>query len=195
MEPARGESCPSGQRRGRAAPGGDKVPSLHEKSIYIPTTPKSRGRKRRSPGSIQPRKVWKPQPKWLVANWLRLTEPVRGESCPSGQRRVPATPGDDKVSSRDRKAFEISTTPTTRGRNRSSPWSIPPRSVWKPQPHWVVADWMRLMQPAPFESCPSVQRGGPAAPRGGKFPSQDQKSFSIPVSSHGRGYTFWLKRS
>ena len=25
---------------------------------------------------------------WLVVDWLRLVEPARGESCPSGQRRT-----------------------------------------------------------------------------------------------------------
>ena len=78
MEPARGESCLSGQRRGPATPGEDKLPSPGQKSFHISTTPTTRGRKRRSPGSMTPRKVWKPQPTWLVANWLGLrptTEP------------------------------------------------------------------------------------------------------------------------
>ena len=38
-KPARGESCPSGQRRGLAAPGREKLPSTGQKSFHIPTTP------------------------------------------------------------------------------------------------------------------------------------------------------------
>ena len=32
-------------------------------------------------------------PHYLIADWLRLTEPARGDSCPSGLRRGPAAPG------------------------------------------------------------------------------------------------------
>ena len=50
------------------------------------------------PGSIPPRRVWKPQPHWVIADWLELImEPARGESFPSGQRRGPATPGEDRL--------------------------------------------------------------------------------------------------
>ena len=41
-------------------------------------------------------------PTLLVADWLRLVEPARGESCPSGQRRGPDAPGEDKVHPRIR---------------------------------------------------------------------------------------------
>ena len=50
-----------------------------------------------SPGSISSHKVWKPQPKWLGANWLRLIEQAPGESCLSRQPRGPAAPGEDRV--------------------------------------------------------------------------------------------------
>ena len=89
---------------------------------------------------IPPCKVWKPQPNWPVAGWLRLTEPARGESCPSGQRRGYAAPGEDSIVSPEENSLHISTLPTTRGRKRRSPGSVPPRMVWKPQPHWLVAD-------------------------------------------------------
>ena len=102
MEPARGESCPSGQCRGPAAPREDKVSSPDDTSFYTSTTPTNRGRKRRSPVSIPPRAVWKPQ-SHLIGDWLGLMEPARGESCPSGQRRGPAAPGEDKFSSPERK--------------------------------------------------------------------------------------------
>ena len=80
------------------------------------------------------------QPNWVIADWLRLMEPARGESCLSGQRRGPAAPGGDRVLSPDYKSFHISTTPTTRGQKRRSPGSIPPRRVWKPQPNCLVAN-------------------------------------------------------
>ena len=89
MEPARGESCLSGQRRDPAAPGKDRVSFPDYKPFHIFTTPTTRGRKRRFPGSILPRWVWKPQPYWLVADWLGLVEPARDECFPSGQRRGP----------------------------------------------------------------------------------------------------------
>ena len=57
---ARGENCRSGQRRGPAAPGVDKFPSPDQKSFQISTTLTTRGQKRRSPGSIPLRTVWKP---------------------------------------------------------------------------------------------------------------------------------------
>ena len=83
-------------------------PRMKNTSISLQTP--TRGRKRRSPGSIPPRKVWKPQPNWLVANWLRLMESARGEGCPSGQRRGPAAPGEDGVLSPDLKSLHIYTT-------------------------------------------------------------------------------------
>ena len=164
MEPARGESCLSGQRRGPAAPGEDRLSSPEYKSFTISTAPTTRGRKRRSPGSIPPRRVWKPQPHWLVADWMGLMEPARGESCSSGQRRGLAAPREAMFPSPDQKSFHISPTPTPRGQKRTSPGSIPLRTVWKPQPHLMVADWLRLMEPTRGESCLSEQRRGPAAP-------------------------------
>ena len=46
----------------------------------------------------------------------------------------PAPPGEDKIPSPDHKSFHTSTKVTNRGRKRWSPGSIPPRTVWKPQP-------------------------------------------------------------
>ena len=46
----------------------------------------------------------------------------------------PAPPGEDKVISPDQKSVHTSTTPTNRGKKRWSAGSIPPRTVWKPQP-------------------------------------------------------------
>ena len=170
MEPARGESCPSGQRRGPAAPGEDNFPSPGQKSFHISTTPTTREGKRRSPGSIPLRRVWKPQPHWVIADWLGLLEPARGGRCPSGQRRGPAAPGEDKFPSPVQKPFHISTTPTTRGREGRSPGSIPPRRVSKPEPNWLVADWLRLMESARGESCLSGQRRGTTRGRKSRSP-------------------------
>ena len=56
--------------------------------------------------------MWKPQPHWVIANWLGFMEPVRGESCPSSQRRSPAAPGEDKFLYSGQKPFHFSTTST-----------------------------------------------------------------------------------
>ena len=173
MEPARGESCLMGQRRGPAEPGEDKFPSTVQKLFHTSTTPSTRRRQRRSPGSIPLRKVWKPRPNWLVANWLRLMEPACGESCPSGRRRGPGGPGEDSFPSPGQKYFRISTTSTSQRRKSRPPGSIPPRNVWKPQPNWLVADWLRLMEPARGEGCLSGQRRGPATPGEDRVSSAD----------------------
>ena len=213
MEPASGESCPPGRRRRPAAPGEDTVLSPDEKSLHTPTTPTTQGRKQRSPESIPPLTVLKTQPHWLIADWLGLMEPARGESSPSGQRRSPAAPGEDNFPSLDQNlslslqlqqtgdenadprgqyrpsrcgnlnttgwlligwgswsqhaarasprdnievpphpgmigshprirnpSISLQLNPTTWGRKRTSPGPIPPRTVWKPQPHWLVAN-------------------------------------------------------
>ena len=112
----------------------------------------------KSLGSTPSRTLSKTQPHWLVADWLGLMEPMHGKSCLSGQRRDPAIPGEDKESSPDQKSFHISTNPMTWGRKRRSPRSIPPRTVWKLEPHGPVVDWLGLMEPARGESCLSGQR-------------------------------------
>ena len=147
-----------------AHPGEDRFPSPDYKSFHTCTIPTTRGRKRTSPGSIPPRRVWNPEPHWPVADWLRLMEPTRGESCPSSQHQRPAAPEEDNVLSPDDKSLFTSTTPTTQGRKRRSPGSTPPHRVWKSEPHWLVADWLRFMEPARGESCPSGRRRRPAAP-------------------------------
>ena len=47
--------------------------------------------------------------------------------------------GKDKVSSTQHESFHTSTTPTTQRRKWWSPWSILPRTVWKPQRHSLLA--------------------------------------------------------
>ena len=70
MEPARGESCLAGQRRSPATTVEDTLPSPDQISFHIPTAETNRGQKCKSLGLIPPCKVWKPQPYWLVADWL-----------------------------------------------------------------------------------------------------------------------------
>ncbi|CAN0378402.1 unnamed protein product [Laminaria digitata] len=96
MKPARGERCPSGQRRGSAAPGDDRVPSPVQESFHTYTTPTTRGRKRRSPGSIPPRAVVLTFPLRVVQHHstlrvlLLIYEVVLDQY---GQRRASATGG------------------------------------------------------------------------------------------------------
>ena len=155
---------PRGQRQGPAEPGENKLPSPDQKSFHISTTPTNRGRKRSSPWSIPLRTVWKRQPHWLVADWLGIMKPARGESFHWGKRRGPAAPGKDKFPSPDQKSFSTSTTPKSRGQKWRSPGSISPGTMWKPQPQWRVADWLVLMEPARGESSPSGQHRGSTAP-------------------------------
>ena len=176
-------------------PGEDKFPSPGQKSFHISKTPTTRGRKRTLPGSIPRRRMWKPQPNWLAANWLRLMDPARGKSCPSCQRRGPAAPGEDDFPSPVQKPVHKFTTPTTRGRKRRSPGSIPPRRMWKRQLHRVIADWLGLIEPARSESCPSGQRRGPAAPGEDNFPSPGEKpSISLQIQQPGDENTDTLGR-
>ena len=79
----------------------------------------------------------------------------------------PARSREDRVSTPDHKYFHTSTNPTTRRRKRPSPGSIPPRTVWKPQPNWLVGDWLRLVEPARGESCPLGTTSRSRRTRGG----------------------------
>ena len=180
MELARGESCRSGQSRGPAAPAKDRVFSLDFKSFRIHTTPTTPGRKRRSPGSIPPRTVWKPQPHWVIADWLGLKERARARVAPLANVEVPPHMGRLWSYPRIRNpSVSLHLTPITWGRKRGSPGSILPRTVWKPLPHWLVADWLGLMEPADGEGFLSVQVRGCAAHGEVKVPSPDQKFFHI----------------
>ena len=110
--PARGESCPSGPRRGPAEPGGDKVLSPNQKSFHISTTNcNTLATKTGTPLSILPLKVWKPQPHCLAADGLGLMEPAGCEGCPSGQGRGYAAHRDVNVPSPGHKALYVSTIP------------------------------------------------------------------------------------
>ena len=83
----------------------------------------------------------------------------------------------DRVSSSDLNSFHTSTTPIIRRRKQKSPVSILPCTVCEPQPHWLVAHWPGLMEPARGESFPPGQRRGPAAPEEDSVLPPDHKSF------------------
>ena len=63
-----------------------------------------------------------------------ILEPARGESLPSGQRRGPAAPGEDKVLSPDKILYHTSTTPTTRGGKRTPQIRYRPARCGNPNP-------------------------------------------------------------
>ena len=50
-------------------------------------------------GRYRPARCGNPNLHWLIADWLGLTEPARGESFPLGQRRGRAAHGEDEVPS------------------------------------------------------------------------------------------------
>ena len=67
-------------------------------------------------------------------------EPARSGSCPSGQRRGPVAPRDDKIPSTDQRSFHTCIIQTVRGRKRPLPGSLPPPTVRKPHVHRLIAD-------------------------------------------------------
>ena len=162
-------------------------PSADRKSFHISTTRSTPGQKGRSPGSIPPNRVWKPQPHWVMDDWIGPMGLARGERCPPGQRRGPDAHGEDNFPSPDQTFFGIFTIRATRGGKRRTPGSIPVHRVWTPQPHWVIADWIGRMALACGESFPPGQRPGPAATGEDTFPSPDQTFFGIFILRTTRG--------
>ena len=95
------------------------------------STQTTRGRKRRSPGSIPPLRVWKTQPYWLAVNWQRLMGPDPARVTPRDNIEVPPHP--ERIISHSRvrnpsRSLQLQ----PRGNKSISPGSIPPRRVWKP---------------------------------------------------------------
>ena len=129
MKPARDESCPSEHLGGSAAPGDDIVSSSDEKSFQTSTTSTTQEKRGDTPGQYRSAWCGNPNPHCLVANWMGLMEPARGENCPLRQRQGNAAPGEDKFPSPDEKSFQISTAFNNPGTKRRSPGSIPPRAV------------------------------------------------------------------
>ena len=102
-------------------PGEDKVPSPHHESFHIYTIQQTGDENGGLPGRYRPTRCGNPNPTGCLIN-------------PNLGFEQPAPPGEDKLSSPDQKSFHTSTTPANRGRKRWSPGSIPPSTVWKPQP-------------------------------------------------------------
>ena len=116
IEPERDQSCPPGQGRSLGAPEDDNVSSPNQKYSYTSTPPKPRGRKRLSSGSIPHSTVWKAHAHPQLVDRLRLIEPERDQSCPSGQRRGPEAPEEDEVPSLDENYIHTPRCRTTPGR-------------------------------------------------------------------------------
>ena len=112
--------------------------------------------------------MWKPQPHWLVADWLGLKELARDESFPSGQRRGPATPGEDRALSPDQKSFHISTTNSKKpgDDNGDPPGRYRPARCGNPNhTGWLLMGWgsrsqraVRVASPAKIEVAPLMGR-------------------------------------
>ena len=83
-----------------------------------------------TPGRYRPARCGNPTP---VADWPGFVKP-------------PA-PGEYTIPSSEQNAFLISTTPIFRGRNRLSPRTAPPRTVWKFQLQ-VHHCWLWFVKPA-----------------------------------------------
>ena len=105
---ARGESCPSANADVPANTGRiSSHPQIRNPSMSLQL--QQTGDENADPSSPYRSAVWKLQPHWLVADWLGLMKPARCENCPSGHRRGPTPPGEDRVSSPEWKSFHIST--------------------------------------------------------------------------------------
>ena len=148
------------------------------KSLQLPQPGNENGG---PPDRHRPARCGNPNPTdWLLISWGSwLMEPACGGSCPSGQRRCPGSPGEYKFPSPDQKSFQISTTPTTQGRERRSPGSILSRRRAIPNP----IDWLLIGLGS------WIQRGSRFSPRanvevplhpGRITPSPRMKRLSIP---------------
>ena len=138
------------------------------------------------PGRYRPARCGNPNPTgWLLIDWDSWSQRA-ARVAPLANVEVPPHPGRIGHHLRIRNP-SFSITPTTWGRKRGSPESIPPRKVLKPQPHSLIAYWLGLMEPASGEDCPSGQGRGRAAHGEVKVPSRDQKYFHISTIPTSRG--------
>ena len=71
--------------------------------------------------------VWKPQPHWLIADWLGFVKPPG--------------PGEYTIPFSEQNAFLISTTPINRGRKRLSPGRCRPVRCENPNCGYTVVSW------------------------------------------------------
>ena len=140
------------------------------------------------PGRYRPARCGNPNPTgWLLIGWGSWSQRAARVSRRDNVE-VPTHPG--RIGSYPlirNPSMSLQLTLTTWGRKRGSPGSIPPRTVWETHLHWLVADWLRLMEPAGGEGCPSGRGPGRAAHGEVKVPSPDQKSFHISTISTNRG--------
>ena len=60
---------------------------------------------------------------------------------------------------------------------------MPPRTLWKSQPHRLIADWLGFVEPAHGESFPSGKRRGRTAPGEDRVSSPDQQYLRIPTTN------------
>ena len=125
----------------------DNLVSSGQKSFHAAATPTALGQKCRSPGSIPPRTVWKSQPHWLIADWLRFVGPARGASCPSGQRRSPAAPGENRVLSPDQNP-SMHYNSNSLGTKTEIPRNDTPPYVAQTQALWLLVGWSSWSQRA-----------------------------------------------
>jgi len=113
----------------------NRVSSPDHKQFHTSTTPMNRGRKRCSPGLISPRKMWKPPTppadRWLAG--VRGVPPHRGRI--DSQPRIRTTSTHLQVQQTGHENGDSS------GRYRCA-W------CGNPQPHWLIADWLGLVEPA-----------------------------------------------
>ena len=140
------------------------------------------------PGRYRPARGGNPnQTGWVLIDWDSWSQRA-ARVAPRDNVEAPPHPGSIGSHPRIRNpSISAQLTPTTRGRKQGSPGSIPPRTVWKSQLHWLVADWLGIMEPAGGDSCPSGQGRGRAAHEEVKAPSPDQKSFHISTIPTNRG--------
>ena len=131
----RGGSCPSGKPNNLAAHGKDRSPYPVQQSLHTSTTPTTWGRKRLSPGSKPPRTVWKLQPRRPITDWLGLEN--KASATGGRQDPIPGSEIPPYIYNSD-----------NAGTKTVIPGSTPPCTVWKPQLHRPIADWLGIEKKA-----------------------------------------------
>ena len=151
-------------------PGEDKAPSSDQKPFSTSTTRTNQGRKRWPPGSILhcPARYGSPKISDLsfhityyrvvvVDSWsscrIQYTLSARSNSPAVGGNLVPKKQNGVRGASGTRggqgsKILPYIYSSRKPGTKPVIPGSMP-RTVWKPQPLWLIADWPGLVDPAP----------------------------------------------
>ena len=122
MEPARGERCLSGQRRGPAAPEEiESHPWIRNPSISL-QLPQPGDENGDPPGRYRPARCGNPKPTgWLLIGWSSCSQ-CAARISPRDNVEVPLPPG--RIGSYPRirnPSISLQLTPTTWGRKRGSP--------------------------------------------------------------------------